>query len=82
MTSEQPFDEAKLKRNLKIHAKALHIPPGAANAFIDQTLIDVKETLKSKKLITEKDLTRAVAKELKKYHKDFAYVYQNHDKII
>ena len=37
---------------------------------------------KSKKIITEQDLNRAIVKELKKYHKDFAYVYENRDKII
>ena len=34
------------------------------------------------KIITDADLTRAISKELKKYNKDFAYVYQNRDKII
>ena len=30
----------------------------------------------------EKDLERAIARELKKYNADFAYVYENRDKII
>ena len=78
----QTFDLAEIKKELKIHAKALHIPPGAANVFIEKSLTDANKSLKSKKIITDQDLTRAITKELKKYHADFAYVYKNRDKII
>ncbi|MDO5451769.1 MAG: hypothetical protein Q4F56_01635 [Candidatus Saccharibacteria bacterium] len=81
MTS-QTFNINQTKKELKIHAKALHIPPGAANVFIDKSLTDAQKSLKNKKIITDQDLTRAIAKELKKYHADFAYVYKNRDKII
>ncbi len=80
--TEKIFDEKELIKQLKIHAKALDIPSGATEIFIDRTLSAVKKSLSQKKLITKQDLDRAVIKELKKYHKDFAYVYQNHDKII
>jgi hypothetical protein len=33
-------------------------------------------------VITKADFERMVARELKKYNADFAYVYQNRDKII
>ncbi len=82
MKTEAPFDLDKIKKDLKVHAKALGIPSGAAEVFIDETLKSVAENLKSKKLITDADLTRVISRELKKYHKDFAYVYQNRDKII
>ena len=80
--SSEPFDLEKTRKNLKIHAKALGIPSGAANSFIEETLKSATKSLKSKKIITENDLTRAIVKELKKYHKDFAYVYENRDKIV
>ena len=76
------FDQTSVKRTLKIHAKALGIPPGAAELFINRTIKDATKSLKSKKIITDHDLDRAIVKELKKYHADFAYVYENHDKII
>ena len=74
--------EKKLRRELKIHAHALSIPDGAAESFIDETIKTVKRHLKNKAVITEAELTRLVARELKKYHADLAYVYKNHDKII
>lgn len=80
--TQQPLDFTKVKRELKIHAKALHIPSGAANVFIDEAISKAENSLKSKKLITDQDLTRAIVKELKKFNADFAYVYENRDKII
>lgn len=71
-----------LEKTLKFHARALDIPAGAASDFIARTLKDAKSSLASKKIITKKDLTTAVTKSLKKYHKDLAYVYENYDKII
>lgn len=71
-----------LTKNLKIDAKAIGIPTGAAEIFINKSLTAAQKSLKSKKIITEKDLKLAIVKELKKYNTDFAYVYENHDKII
>lgn len=76
------YNEKDLKKLLKTDAKALSIPSGAAEIFIERTLKSVEKSLKSKDLITESDLTRLVVRELKKYHADLAYVYQNRGKII
>ena len=67
---------------LKLHAKGLGIPPGAAESFIKKSLQDAKKSLAKKSIITDADLTRAVTKELKKYSHDLAYVYKNCDIII
>ena len=69
-------------KNLKIDARGLGIPSGAAEFFIDKSVQAAEKSLRSKKIITEKDLKVAIAKELKKYNADFAYVYENRDKII
>lgn len=74
--------ETELRKTLKIDARAIGIPSGAAEAFIDRTLKSAKQTLKHKKIITKNDLERVITKELKKYNADFAYVYENRDKII
>ena len=80
--NSQTLDLDAVKKELKIHAKALRIPSGAAEIFINRTVKDAAASLKSKKIITDQDLNRVIVKELKKYHKDFAYVYENRDKII
>ncbi len=78
----QEIDEQLLLKELKIDAHGVGIPSGAAEIFAKRTIKDVKKTLKSKSIITEKDLERVIIKELKKYNADLAYVYQNRDTII
>lgn len=74
--------EKSLISLLKIHARAIGIPDGSAEIFIDKSLKAVKKSLKNKSIITDADLRRLVAKELKKYNRDFAYVYEKCDTII
>lgn len=74
--------EKSLKKTLKLHAKGLGIPDGSAEIFIAETLKTVKKSLKGKSIITSADLDRLIIKALKKYNKDFAYVYENRDTII
>lgn len=74
--------EKSLKKTLKLHAKGLGIPDGSAEIFITETLKTVKKSLKGKSIITSADLDRLIIKALKKYNKDFAYVYENRDTII
>ena len=81
MTSE-PFNLEPIQHELKAHARALEIPVGAAEIFIKKSLTAATKSLKSKKIVTDQDLNRAIIKELRKYHKDLAYVYENRDKII
>lgn len=76
------FDKKTIKRELKIDARAIGIPSGAAEIFIEKTLENVKKQLNNKTIITNKDLERIIAKELKKYNADLAYIYKNRDTII
>lgn len=71
-----------LKKELKLHAEGLGIPAGSADAFINAVIKSVRQKLKGKSIITDRDLKRLTIKELKKYHKDFAYVYEICDIII
>ena len=79
---DKSLDPTIIQKELKIDAKAVGIPSGAANIFIEKTIDLALKSLKNRKIITEQDLKRAITKELKKYNKDLAYVYQNRDKII
>ena len=76
------FNPVKIAKELKIDAKAIGIPSGAAEVFINKALATTEKELSLKTIITEEDLKRILAKELKKYHKDLAYVYENRDTII
>lgn len=71
-----------IRSELKLHARALGIPSGAANDFIEETLKSVQKSLNKKSTVTSADINRLIVKNLKKYHADFAYVYEIHDKII
>ncbi len=79
-TRKDPFNDAE--KLLKLHAKGLGIPAGAAEDFIKRSIAAAKKALKSKTIITDADLTRAISKELKKYNSDLAYIYKNYDIII
>lgn len=75
-------DEKAIRRELKIDARAIGIPSGAATIFIDRTISDAKKYLATKNTITKKTVKHAIYRELKKYNTDLAYVYQNRDTII
>ena len=76
------YNRQTMVKNLKIDAKGLGIPTGAAEVFIEKTLDAVEKGFRHKKIVTERDVKSALVKELKKYNADFAYIYQNRDKII
>lgn len=76
------FDEEEIARNLKIDARGVGIPEGAAELFVEHTMKGVKKALKAKAIVTQADLDRAILRELRKYNADFAYVYENRDKIV
>lgn len=71
-----------IRKDLIINMKGLGIPVGAAEAFADEILKDVKKSIKGKKIVTEQDISRYISTSAKKYNKDLAYVYKIHDKII
>lgn len=81
-STKSPLDLTPVRAELLKHARALGIPEGAAESFVDHALIKVQKSLKSKSTITNRDLTRLIAKEIKNYNADLAYVYQNYDTII
>jgi hypothetical protein len=78
----QDFNQTTLRRELMIDARAIGIPSGAAEDFVDRSIEAAKISLSNKTIITNQDLKRAITKELQKYHPDLAYVYQNRDTII
>lgn len=74
--------ENQITKLLKFHARGLGIPSGAADDFIKASIKATNKSLKDKKVITDQDLERKLVRELKKYNRDLAYVYENYDIII
>jgi hypothetical protein len=75
------FSEKELTREIKLHAKAIGLPSGAADDFIKCVLKSVTKRL-SQGDYPPSTVRNVVAIELKKYSPDLAYAYKNHDKII
>lgn len=80
-TKQLCFSEKELTRELKIHAKAIGLPSGAAEDFIKLTMKSITKRL-SRGNYPPATVRNVVAIELKKYSPDLAYAYKNHDKII
>ena len=76
------YDIKSIQKELEIDAKALNIPSGAASIFIKRSITAATKSLSKRTIITENDLKKAITKELRQYHPDLAYVYQNRDTII
>lgn len=80
MTNDKLFKVTETE--LKVHARALGLTPGASEIFIKKSLSAAQKSLGKQKIILRADLVRAISKELKKYNADLAYVFENYDKII
>ena len=78
----EKLDTEKYTKLLKTDARALGIPAGAAEIFIQESVAAAIKTLQKKSIVTELDVEKAITRELKKYHTDLAYVFENRDKIV
>ncbi len=76
------FSIEEIKRDLLRETRALRIHSGYADIIIEKILNELKEYKSSHPVVTEKDIETLIYRELKKYHKDLAYIYHNRDKII
>ncbi len=76
------FDRAKLKADLMKEAKVLGIAESTAETIVKQVVDKVAVWTEKRAAITIDDLNRQIAKEVKKFNADLAYVYQNRGKII
>ena len=76
------FSRKKLAKEIMQEARVLEIHSGAAEILAETVATSVEAWAKKRTMITQADLDRAVARELKKYNADLAYVYQNRGKII
>lgn len=76
------FSSEELRKDLLSEARALRIHVGFAEIISDKCVQAVEKYLKTHPVVTKSDIERIIYNELKKYHKDLAYIYHNRDKII
>lgn len=76
------LSKSKLHEEIKREAKVLGIHPGTAEIIADKVVEKIMTWSKKRSMITEEDLYARLAKEIKKYNEDLAYLFESKDKII
>lgn len=82
LVSVADFEFQVLREEVLQDAKALQIPEGAANEITNKVVQEVNNWLEMAGKATVGELREKILTELKKYHADLAYLYQNCGKII
>ena len=72
----------KIHDEITREARVLGIHPGTAEIIADKVTEKVMTWSKKRSMITEDDLNQRLAKEIKKYNEDLAYLFESKGKII
>ncbi len=76
------LSKKKIHEDIKREAKVLGIHPGTAEIIADKVTEKVILWSKKRSMITEDDLNQKLAKEIKKFNEDLAYLFESKGKII
>lgn len=76
------FDQGELAKELKREARAVGLSEDTARVVSERVAEKVASWVSDKDVITQDDLHRRIAREVKQYSQDLAYVYENRGKII
>lgn len=76
------LSKKKIHEDIKREAKVLGMHSGAAEIIADKVTEKVLDWGKKRSTITEADLNAKLAKEIKKYNEDLAYLFESREKII
>ena len=76
------LSKKKVHEDIKREAKVLGIHPGTAEIIADKVTEKVITWSKKRSMITEDDLNQKLAKEIKKFNEDLAYLFESKGKII
>ena len=76
------LSKKKVHEEIKREARVLGIHSGTAEIIADKVTEKIMSWSKKRAVITEKDLNTRLAKEIKKYNEDLAYLFESKDKII
>lgn len=76
------FSEKALLKDILKEAKVLKISNETAGKYAKIVSGRVASWVDKRTTVTQPDINRQVAKEIKKYNKDLAFIYENKGKII
>ena len=76
------LSKKKIHEDIKREATVLGIHPGTAEIIADKVTEKVILWSKKRSMITEDDLNQKLAKEIKKFNEDLAYLFESKGKII
>ena len=76
------LSKKKVHEEIKREARVLGLHAGTAEIIADKVTDKVMAWSKKRSMITENDLNQKLAKEIKKYNEDLAYLFESKDKII
>ena len=76
------LSKKKVHEEIKREAKVLGIHAGTAEIIADKVTEKIMTWSKKRAMITEDDLNQKLAKEIKKFNEDLAYLFESKGKII
>ena len=76
------LSKKKIHEDIKREAKVLGLHAGTAEIIADKVTERVVAWGKKRSTVTEEDLNDKLAKEIKKFNEDLAYLFESKDKII
>ena len=76
------YSSSDVKNSILRNARSIGLPEGWAKQIATRVAKQIDTWIADKEIVTESDLRRQIAKELKELNPDLAYAYKNHDKII
>ncbi|MBQ3318547.1 hypothetical protein IJG76_00800 [Candidatus Saccharibacteria bacterium] len=79
---ETTFSRLKLKDDILREARVAKIPAGFAEKIADEVSRNIEKWLDNRPVVTKKSFDLAVIRELKKYHPDLAYIFENRNFMI
>lgn len=76
------FSKTTLKKDILKEAKVLKLPEASVKLYAEAVSEKVSAWAMKRGAVTQNDINRETAKEIKKYSKDLAFIYENRGKII
>lgn len=78
----QFFDPKKVSTSIKKSCLAVNSSLGEAEKYAELITKEINKWLKAKSEVTSKDIRIRSSRELKKYHPEAAFFYENYKKTI